>query len=595
MKKIIGIFFILLIFSACNNHHESRQALLNHIEAVMEEHPDSAFKMLMESDSVMKRQPRKTRTHHLLLLAEAQNKLDLPLPSDSTFQEVVNYYNKNGTSNQQMKAHYLLGCIYRDRKEAPQALQCYFDAAEKADTLNPSCDYTTLYRIYGQMSAIFDTQVMPKEELDALKKYSHYASKAGNIYEYIHGIELQVLPYRLTRDTAMILSIEQQVHDLYQEHGFSCAAAGAYTMSIYVHLARGNYQKAQELMHVFETESGLFDNEGNIRSGREHYYYSKGLYYLGISQLDSAEHYFKKLLRYNYPFDAYRGLLKVYQQKGDADAVLSYSQPYEASIDTMLTDIHAHATRLATEMYNYTRNQQIAAEKTKESERHKMAVYVLATLALLIIFVFYHFYHHFKTRKQHELHRLSLCYTELVTQYEHTKEELNIIETRYEALQQKNQEEVADIRKTFESFKQHKQSELNALQIQLEELQKQYDRLNKKDQLDILTQSPLLEYFTSKLNPRQSAQPITEQMWKEMATLFSRCLPSLYGRMTENNILSRHELHVTILTRLYFSTKDIAIILETSKQHISNTKESANKKLFADHSARTFMKNLEQA
>lgn len=30
--------------------------------------------------------------------------------------------------NEKMEAHYLLGCIYRDMKEAPKAMQCYQDA-----------------------------------------------------------------------------------------------------------------------------------------------------------------------------------------------------------------------------------------------------------------------------------------------------------------------------------------------------------------------------------------------------------------------------------------------------------------------------------
>ena len=36
--------------------------------------------------------------------------------------------------NEKMEAHYLLGCIYCDMKEAPKAMQCYQDAVESVDT-----------------------------------------------------------------------------------------------------------------------------------------------------------------------------------------------------------------------------------------------------------------------------------------------------------------------------------------------------------------------------------------------------------------------------------------------------------------------------
>ena len=70
------------------------------------------------------------------------------------------------------------------------------------------------------MADIFEAQVMPDEEIDALKQYSKYALKAGNTYEHIHGIEFMTGAYDLKGDTAMMLFIEQKVHDLYEKYGY---------------------------------------------------------------------------------------------------------------------------------------------------------------------------------------------------------------------------------------------------------------------------------------------------------------------------------------------------------------------------------------
>ncbi|MBR1666853.1 MAG: hypothetical protein IJ693_01095, partial [Bacteroidaceae bacterium] len=121
MKKsiyqILSILLPLFLLPSCTDD-EHVLSLLDHAEAVMEEHPDSAYTMLTEADSLIPQQSKKTRMRHSILMADANNKLYQPLPSDTLFQEVVDYYDTHGTPNQQLKAHYLLGCIYRDRNEA---------------------------------------------------------------------------------------------------------------------------------------------------------------------------------------------------------------------------------------------------------------------------------------------------------------------------------------------------------------------------------------------------------------------------------------------------------------------------------------------
>ena len=79
-------------------------------------------------------QAKGDRMRALMELTAEKNRLEKPLPSDTTFREVVDYFDEYGTANQRMKARYLMGCIYRDMHEAPMALQYLLDAAGQADT-----------------------------------------------------------------------------------------------------------------------------------------------------------------------------------------------------------------------------------------------------------------------------------------------------------------------------------------------------------------------------------------------------------------------------------------------------------------------------
>lgn len=78
--------------------------------------------------------------------ADSLNRNYINIPSDSQLVEAVAYYDRHGTPNERMRAHYLLGCSYRDMGEAPKALACYHDAADCADNkcyltlTHPACN-----------------------------------------------------------------------------------------------------------------------------------------------------------------------------------------------------------------------------------------------------------------------------------------------------------------------------------------------------------------------------------------------------------------------------------------------------------------------
>ena len=91
----------------------------------------------------------------LLQQAQKQNQDYIPFTTDSIGKILVRYYDRHGSNNDKMLAHYVLGCMYRDMNEAPMALQCYQDAIDKSDTTRADCDYGLLCRINGQIAELF--------------------------------------------------------------------------------------------------------------------------------------------------------------------------------------------------------------------------------------------------------------------------------------------------------------------------------------------------------------------------------------------------------------------------------------------------------
>ena len=139
-----SVFFTLLyILVGCTENRVQMQRL-QVIDSLMEAHPQAAYDSLCRFDSLeMEDAPRKVAMKCRMLMAKAQNKLYLSMPTDSIFQEVVDYYDSKGSDNEKMQAYYLMGCVYRDQKEAPRAMMSYKKAVEYADTLSKDCDYVT--------------------------------------------------------------------------------------------------------------------------------------------------------------------------------------------------------------------------------------------------------------------------------------------------------------------------------------------------------------------------------------------------------------------------------------------------------------------
>ncbi len=106
----------------------------------------------------------------LLDEADSLNRAYAPLPSDSLLRRAADFFDRHGTRNDQVRAHYLLGCAYRDQGQAPEALKCYQDAIDKADTLSSDCDFQRLMAVYGQMTDLYHAQGLAQDELTASER-----------------------------------------------------------------------------------------------------------------------------------------------------------------------------------------------------------------------------------------------------------------------------------------------------------------------------------------------------------------------------------------------------------------------------------------
>ena len=142
MKRIAFFTLTLCLLVSCGTRREYKDALLR-AETVMDEHPDSALLILDSLGQYENEFTRHFRMQYQLHRQNAVNKTSDKFTSDSLCQVLVSYFDRHGSVNERVLAHYLLGRAYTDMGEAPMAISSYQDAISVADTTATDFNYST--------------------------------------------------------------------------------------------------------------------------------------------------------------------------------------------------------------------------------------------------------------------------------------------------------------------------------------------------------------------------------------------------------------------------------------------------------------------
>ena len=592
LRHILTPAIITILMLSCSGNSRYR-ALLDRADSLMAEHPDSAYALLASIDSAdMSQQRKAVRMRYELQRAEAQNKLYTPFTTDSVLRRVVGYYDRHGSANQRLKARYILGCAYRDLHEAPIALLTWEEAIVAADTTAADCDFATLSRVYGQMAAIYMRQHLPEKQLEALMAFSKCALLNGDTLNYLRGLLQCNSAYYTLGDTAAIFTNSEEIHKQYLSLGMIQEAAKVYPTPIHVAVENGQFDRGRTMMDEYERSSGLFDEYGNIKEpSRVQYYYYKGLYYLGVQQTDSAEIQFRKLLPDSlHIIDACRGLLNLYQAKHNADSVYKYGRYYEEALSRHAETLNGEAVIQAEALYDYQRNERIA-----RIQRQKLNnIYWMCAIAGLLFTAISGFtYYRYRIRKRLKEQEISIL-IKSVNQSENEKsqleEDLVILSENLKASE--------DSRRLLTK----KQAELKSVTAKL----KEYEIRTKQEQAStmagVLMDTEILKVFRTISAPRHQhegshlniipARIPSDEEWEILFATVRQYLPSFFAFV--ESALSRHtqEFKVALLTRLDFSNKELAALLDTSTSRISTVKEIINKKLFGKKGTKSLIFNL---
>ncbi|MBR1519232.1 MAG: hypothetical protein IJ624_07000 [Prevotella sp.] len=620
MRKIFYFILALLLLACCHRGETSRT--LSHVDSLLRTDPATALAI---TDSIMQDSTRLSRAEQMrtrLYRGVARIRTYNPVTDDSTATAIARYYDSHGTPNDRMMAYYLLGCTYRDLGDTPMQLECLQKAAEAADTTQADCDYYTMVSIYGHLANLYHKQVLPEEELKALKVLGECAKKDNDTISFLQSFELQMRAYTLSKEIDKVLCIADSARKNYKYLGYDNMAATLLITPISLYLDRADYKKAKEYLDIYERESGLFDKNGNIEKGREYHYFNKGRYLLGVEKTDSAIFYFHRALNGGKKEEAYYGLLTAYEKKNIPDSISKYAKLFASTNDSAWLAKNSQTVAQMTAMYDYSRHKKQAEEATSKYIKEREKILILISLLLLalgiIAFALFIIRKHRIAEEERE-RQTQKVYDDAILAIHHAQNDLRLLKYEYDEVvtgkiekeQQKESpdkcagniiiekdntksigSEIASLHENYLRKIEEKDKELKTLIEEEERLQKNVTFSRSVESDARFMDSAIYSKFCHSCFPQKGQHALTDNDWEQFMSLFRECYPTYYAFISHNNVLRQTQIRVCALIRAGFRPGDKCLILDVNSSKINKLKIQINKKLFGKDDAKSLKNNL---
>mgnify|MGYP002852606543 CR=1 FL=1 len=518
--------------------------------------------------------------------AERQNTAFDSITGIDSLLLAAEYMDRHGTANEQVRAHYLLGCAYRDAAEAPMALEAFHDAADRADTTRHDCDYGLLMRLHAQMAELLYSQQLPYEMLEELAVQQRYALRIGDEKGAINVYERCANAYYLLNEPDSVIAIRREASTRYQRLGLHAEAAQALGPIIDLLIDRGDTAEARRCIARYERESGVF-KDGEPISRKAHNNYSKGRYYLAVGRTDSAQILFRRLLQPGQTPQqleaGYRGLFLLYQGTGQKDSMAKYADLcYQQSMQSLAAS-NSDNLRHMQSLYNYSRSQKQAQQMTVKAHRQARTLYAVFTLSAILLILGIAAWLNYRRGQQKKIAILRLRYEQEKENMKKTQKDMRRLN---DALETKEA--------NFNELMKEKKSEIRLHQERIQDLE---TKLKIRENRDVNTQllaTPIYRHFKHVLTTPKAR--ITKGDWQELQDMIDEVIPVFYGRMnSQRQSLSTADYQICILVRLFFAPKEIAYLTGNTAQAISMKRMRLLNKIFGiDGAAETFDKLIQR-
>ena len=520
---------------------------------------------------------------------ERMNRADSLMTNDSLALDLAEWFDDHGTPNEQMRAYYILGRTYADLGEAPQAIEAYNDAADRADTANVDCDYKTLAKVYAQMSTIYYNQNLMEEYLNCLQSSSVNALKANDTLMALKEKAYMMAGYDRLEEDDSLLSIFYNIYSSFNRLGEKQRAAQYCVMPVKSLLRKSRTEEAKSYLDIYEAYSGYFNN-GRVMKGREVFYYYKGMYYLSVNKYDSAEYYFRRELLwgtdYNNQNAASKGLAKLFTLTHRPDSAAKYAIYSYDMIDSVYAQMAINEIEQMAGMYNYSRFQRKAHIEKQRADNARLNSRILLFILIIAAIISLNIYNSLKrkrkivhTRYANRMKQLAAAQSDIIMLRSHEREFSRLLQEKEKTIEGKDEE--------LSSLRQHHTELINQIsekKLFIETLQSEIAKYQGRKLHTNKTAESRLQgstVYKSLIKKADKGKVLTTEEWDELISLVIEVLPGYFQFLSNNQyILNPKEYRMCVLLRLHVNARSAGNLIGVSPSSVTKMSKNVSKAIF---------------
>lgn len=532
-----------------------------------EDKPDSAYYVLMGLDKAVPKMTEAEMMRYEVCRVSAKNKMFVSLKDEEeTMQRAVEYYEEHGSPDEKMGACLLLGSVYRDMGDAPQALE-WFDKAithgQKAK------DKVTLAKIHGQKADLFYRQRLLDNALVELRIMENIATEIGDRELAVNANSFTSSVYYSMKEYDSVIAVDKRNYSiLLNDIKDTVSAATTIASSIPCHVKLGEYDKAKQLIRIYENWSDDFDEKGNLRRGKGGFYIDKADYFRGMQMLDSSVVYYRKSLGYIEPANRCMGfynLACIFEELGETDSVAKYALIACGYSQKYFEELQANTLLQIEATYNYGRYKQESAEKALEAERTRNFTYVLLSIFVLSLGVICFAWYRWRSKKRQELEVIK-------SDFEQSKSEaLQLSASRRELAKQLEEKNTIIEQLSMSATDSAGMSELDELRRETDSLRSALQDAERRYKNILERGENIVPSLLLKLDSGETilSNGEWEDLEKYVAKIYPSFLPNLFKVLSG---LKKEHARIAILVKLGFTPTQMNQLLSLSIQAVSNAR-----------------------
>nr|WP_321354499.1 hypothetical protein [uncultured Draconibacterium sp.] len=429
MKNAIVLFFFLstlfLCFS-CKYQADKVEPILQKVETLLEQHPDSALVLLEEIPNPQSLK-KSLYYQYFLLQIQAKDKSYRDITSDTLIFDIQKYYKKENDIEKAALASFYSGRIRQEQKQYEEALKIYLDAGKY---LNQSYDNNLKGLVESSVGAVYYEQLLTDKAIIHLKKAEKFFYTAenhrneiitgnliGNCFLMEEETDSAFSYYFKALASADSLGFEQEQVAILESLGVACRETG-------------DWPNAEKFL-----KETLYLTTDSIEKSRVLSNFAELFFQIG--KLDSASHYIMQSLVFlpaekdNYlAANIYETWSAIYEKSENFKDALEKYKIYSDYLVLIFEENRDKDVMEVEKKYNFqlivTQNKQLIIER----QRILLFSILLLLFFIVLSFILYH-YHKQNKRKLKETEQKVRKLNELARSFNEKENSLRNILVRH--------------------------------------------------------------------------------------------------------------------------------------------------------------------